>query len=281
VPDRRNRSSRAGKGASIHKPHGDVEQERDLTYADDAARGPACAAAFMIEPGPGAANRAEYLQPAYARKSAAYFSGARADYVRELAASQHAAILEIGCGTGATGALALREGKCGTYVGVEMFEPAARQAAQTLSRVHTGNVEQMDLPYPPDSFDALICSEVLEHLVDPESLLVRLLPLLRPGARVFASSPNAAHWQIIVRLARGRFEYEDSGPMDRTHLRWFTPHSYRALFERAGFVVDRVAPLADFRGWRRLLRALGGERLAHLSGVQIDLRAHVPQRTSQ
>ena len=45
-------------------------------------------------------------QLAYAAKDAAYFSGARADFVSRLPKAPDARILEIGCGTGATGALA-------------------------------------------------------------------------------------------------------------------------------------------------------------------------------
>ena len=106
-----------------------------------------------------------------------------------------------------------------------------------------GDVEQVELPWPAESFDALILSEVLEHLRDPWAVLERLRPLLRPGALVFASTPNVAHREIIVMLLRGRWELRSYGPLDATHLRWFTPSSLRRAFEEAGFVVDSVGPL--------------------------------------
>lgn len=220
-------------------------------------------------------NDTSSLRQEYDRKTAAYYAGARSDYVSELPHDAGAAILEIGCGAGATGALALAEGKCGTYVGVEMHEPAAREAERVLTTIHVGNAEMLALPYDEQTFDALICSEVLEHLVDPGTLLKRLVPLLRPGARVFASSPNIAHWRMLLQLMRGRFDYAESGPMDRTHLRWFTPASYRALFEDAGLAVDRVGPLGHSR--RISFISSLGPRVSHLAGVQIDLRAHRPR----
>lgn len=213
-----------------------------------------------------------YLEGDYAGKRDDYFGSARADYVAELPANPEAAILELGCGNGATGALALAQGKCGTYVGIEMFEPAAADARKVLTHVHLGDVATLDLPYPPGTFDALICSEVIEHLVDPEPVLKKLVALLKPGGMVFASSPNVAHWRIIAGLIRGRFDYQEFGAMDRTHLRWFTPRSYRALFEAAGVEVCRTKRLVPIAGIKRLVLGLLGRPFGHLLWYQIDLR---------
>ena len=214
-----------------------------------------------------------YLSEQYRTKHAAYYSGARADYVAALPDNPAAAVLELGCGNGATGAMALRDGKCGTYVGIEMFEPMAREAQAVLTQVHIGNVETMALPYQPRTFDALIMSEVLEHLVDPDAVLRRLAGLLKPGARVYASSPNISYWRVIRELILGRFDYTDSGPMDRTHLRWFTPRSFRAMFEASGIEVDRLGALGeDTQG--RLVRMLLHWRFGHLFWGQINLHGH-------
>lgn len=215
----------------------------------------------------------EGLEALYLEKGEGYFAGARADYVAEMPANPTAAILELGCGAGGTGALALRQGKAGTYVGIEMFEPMALEARKVLTTVHVGNVEAMDLPYAPETFDALVCSEVLEHLADPEATLRKLVPLLKPGGRVYASVPNLAHWKIVLGLLLGRFDYQERGAMDRTHLRWFTPRSFRALFESCGVTVDHVAPI----GSRSPLRALISRvPLEHLLWFQIDLRGRRP-----
>jgi 2-polyprenyl-3-methyl-5-hydroxy-6-metoxy-1,4-benzoquinol methylase len=99
--------------------------------------------------------------------------------------------------------MALASGKCQAYCGVELFDRAAAIASQTLTQVVVGDVEKVELPWKPTSFDALIMSEVLEHLVDPWAALRRLRPLLKPGAMVFASSPNASHYEVILMLLRG------------------------------------------------------------------------------
>ncbi|HUR32807.1 MAG TPA: class I SAM-dependent methyltransferase [Vicinamibacterales bacterium] len=215
-----------------------------------------------------------YLTDSYSAKNPAYYGNARRDYVAALPVDGSAAILELGCGNGATGALALAEGKCGRYVGIEMFAPMAAQARRVLTAVHEGNVETLELPYEEGTFDALIMSEVLEHLLEPDIVLARLVRLVKPGGRVFASSPNIAHWRPIWDLINGRFEYQPQGLMDRTHLRWFTPDSYRRMFERAGVTVDSLRPLVSVSRPKQLVFALLGPRFAHLSCSQMNLHGH-------
>ena len=209
---------------------------------------------------------------AYLAKTNSYFQGVRADYIAVLPPNPGATILELGCAEGSTGARALAQGKCGHYVGIELHEPSAAIARIRLSEVHVGNIETMPLPFAPASFDALIISEVLEHLVDPWAVLARLAPLVRPGGLVFASSPNISHHKVIRSLLRGRWDLADQGVMDRTHLRWFTPASYAAMFEGAGFVVEETRPVRPF-GWKpRLFNTLTKGRWQHLFMVQTSIK---------
>ena len=145
-------------------------------------------------------------QHRYESKPTTYFGNPRRDYVASLPVSDTTDILEVGCGNGATGALALSQAKCRSYVGIELFESMAARAKDVLTQVLVGDVERLEIPFGDGSFDVLILSEVLEHLVDPEAALKRLAPLMRPGARIFASSPCLAHWKNLVGLAQGRFE---------------------------------------------------------------------------
>ena len=207
----------------------------------------------------------------YETKDEAYFSSARVDFVARLPRDPGAHVLEIGCGDGATGALALKSGRAGRYVGIELVDHVAAEARERLTEVLTGNVETMDLLWPAASFDALIMSEVLEHLIDPWTTLTRLARIVRPGGLVLASSPNIAHWRVIKELLAGRFELTDRGVFDRTHMRWFTPDTFAGMFERAGFHVDSVAPVRPFGSRARAISRLTGGRLDHLFMTQIEV----------
>lgn len=185
----------------------------------------------------------------YRGKGGQYFSGVRADILARLEPATGLKILEIGCGDGSTGAEALRRGLAAEYCGVELFEDAANTASKELSTVVTGNVENCSLPWPDEYFDAVIASEVLEHLLDPWATVANLHRLMKPGGRIFASSPNVCFHRVIRMLLKGRFDLESKGVMDRTHFRWFTPATYEEMFREAGFESIETAPLNTF-GWK-------------------------------
>lgn len=212
------------------------------------------------------------LAAVYAAKRAAYFEGCRRDFVERLPVDPTAKILEIGCGNGNTGALALSERKCGWYAGVEAQDAAAVEARGKLSEVVVGDVEHLMLPWPQMHFDALFMSEVLEHLVDPWAVLRTLHGLLKPGALVLCSSPNVSHHRVLRMLWNGEFTLADSGPMDRAHLRWFTPKSYAAMFASTGYRVEAVGPIKPLSFSKRIKAALLGGR-QHLFMVQIQIVA--------
>ena len=97
-----------------------------------------------------------------------------------------------------------------------------------------GDVETMELPLEPGSFDVVLCGDVVEHLRDPVAALARLRPLLKPGGRVVLSTPNIANWAIRLSLLGGRWRYTDRGILDRSHTHLFTRATLREALEQAG-----------------------------------------------
>jgi hypothetical protein len=95
------------------------------------------------------------------------------------------------------------------------------------------------------SVDCLVFGDVLEHLVDPWAVLFDLAQLVREGGQILACIPNVQHYSIIVNLMRGKWDYQDEGLLDRTHLRFFTLTSIRELFGRAGLQIFDIQP----RSW--------------------------------
>jgi len=216
----------------------------------------------------------------YTKKPRSYFSGARADMVSLLPNNPAANILELGCGDGSTGALARAAGKAATYTGIELDAEAADIATSQLSTVIVGDIASLDLSSHHGCYDALIASEVIEHLIDPAAVLAKLIPCLRPGALVLASSPNVSHWRVIAALMCGRFEYADTGVMDRSHLRWFTPKSYAALFSDTGLHIVSTSPITPHAMRSRWINWVTRGRSRHLFMSQINLVAKVPDQSS-
>ena len=147
-------------------------------------------------------------------------------------------ILDLGCASGALGA-ALKARQSCEVVGVESDPAYARDAAERLDRVEVGdlNLFEADL----GRFDCLIAADVLEHLVDPWSVLTRWAAALEPGARAVISLPNARHWELLREVAvRGTFPRRPAGIFDATHLRWFTLADVYGLCDAAGLTLEQV-----------------------------------------
>lgn len=209
--------------------------------------------------------------PAYDDKVDSYFGGVRQDFVDLLPRNPQARVLEIGCGAGETGAAALRNGLCQSYHGVEIVPRAAELARTRLTEVLEGDVERMALPWPDQYFDAVLMSEVLEHLVDPWTVVKRVAAKLKPGALVVASSPNVAQIAVLRGLLADRWELTADGVMDRTHLRWFTQHSYRQMFEDAGIRVEQTSAMAPPGPVGTLFNLVTLNRFRHLTVRQIRI----------
>jgi 2-polyprenyl-3-methyl-5-hydroxy-6-metoxy-1,4-benzoquinol methylase len=131
-------------------------------------------------------------------------------------------ILDIGCGAGDNARILLTTRPGTKIVGITLSPEEAAIARTYLEEVHIADVEASDLSFITGYFDAIICSHVLEHLKDPAAVLGRIIPFLNDGGQVVVAVPNVLELRNRVQLLMGKFEYEDAGIMDRTHLRFFT-----------------------------------------------------------
>ena len=79
-------------------------------------------------------------------------------------------------------------------------------------------------------FDAIIFSDVLEHVVDPWHIIEQAHASLKPGGVIICCLPNMMHAEALLPLMTGDFTYQDVGILDRSHLKFFTPNTMRSLF---------------------------------------------------
>ncbi len=181
-------------------------------------------------------------------------------------------VLDVGCGEGRF-ASALRESRLDRVLwGIEPSHPAAAIASQALDRVIGSTIELALAELPLGFFDCVVFNDVLEHLENPWRVLGEVRQLLTEQGVVVASLPNVRHSSVIRALwLEGLWEYADSGLLDRTHLRFFTPRTMVQLFESAGYSVTRLDGLrpTPTYSWKfTLISRLVATRPAELGFLQ-------------
>lgn len=169
-------------------------------------------------------------------------------------------VLDVGCSSGYL-ARPLVEHGC-TVIGIERDEAAAESARSICEEVLVGDVETLELPFPPGSFDVVLCGDLIEHLREPEAFLVRMRPLLRERGVLVLTTPNVANWSVRLGLLFGRWRYTERGILDRTHVHLFTRGTLVEAVERAGY---RVVEL-DYTVPVPLVGSPAVERVAHAVG---------------
>lgn len=151
-------------------------------------------------------------------------------------------ILDVGTATGMVGSMACEAGH--KFFGVEPNMEWAKLAQPYYQQIMISPLEETEDEYL-SNFDVVICGDVLEHLVNPEKQLDRLVRLQKPGTVFIVSVPNVANIVVRLQLLFGRFEYSDRGILDSSHLKFFTRATFNNMITSAGLDINvlKVTPI--------------------------------------
>jgi SAM-dependent methyltransferase len=142
-------------------------------------------------------------------------------------------ILEIGCGT-AYGTTLLAE-YVDEIIALDtdpqlIAHLAKKQTVHTTYQAYDGTT----LPFPNDSFDAIISFQVIEHVDDDVTFLDEIKRVLRVKGRAYLTTPNR-----LLRLL------PEQRPFNHYHIREYTPQELKTLARRAGFKVRLEGIVGD------------------------------------
>ena len=167
-----------------------------------------------------------------------YYNNTRSEML-EFIPSECKIILEVGCGEGLFGEQLIQQRGAEVW-GVEPSSAAATRAATRLTRIYHGNYDGT-IALPENYFDCIVFNDVLEHMIDPWSILHGSLRFLKKDhACIVASIPNFRNWHNLIEIViKKEFTYRESGILDKTHYRFFTEQSIRTLFNTSGFDIIR------------------------------------------
>jgi glycosyltransferase involved in cell wall biosynthesis/cyclopropane fatty-acyl-phospholipid synthase-like methyltransferase len=163
--------------------------------------------------------------------------GSHAVLLRWLCDRPTSRVLDAGCFDGRFADLARQRGHHVTGLDRQKLDGVAQ-------RVDAFIEADLNDPLPHalrGAFDVVVAGDILEHVVEPHSLLDDLVQALRPGGEILVSVPNFGHWYPRGRTALGKFDYDQRGPLDRGHIRFFTRDSVETLIANCGLrITDRA-----------------------------------------
>lgn len=155
--------------------------------------------------------------------------------------SQKNTVLDVGCGTGALSEAIEKKGY--NVWGIELDTEAMAICRERITRVIHADLTQIDSinrEIGNQLFDYLIFADVLEHLSDPLFILKYYLKFLKDDGYLVVSLPNVLAWANRVMFLFGRFEYTDTGLLEKDHLRFFTFRTAKLLVKSAGCSITKT-----------------------------------------
>ncbi|CAM3250107.1 bifunctional glycosyltransferase/class I SAM-dependent methyltransferase [Nocardioides dubius] len=156
------------------------------------------------------------------------------DWLGQRAPSQ---VLDAGCYDGRFGARVRQLGHWVTGVDKYRFDGVDERLDAFVEA-------DLGAPLPAkvgSGYDVVVAADILEHVAEPQVLLSDLAAALAPGGELLISVPNFGHWYPRGRAATGTFDYDQRGPLDRGHLRFFTRKSLERLIADCGLrIVERT-----------------------------------------
>jgi 2-polyprenyl-3-methyl-5-hydroxy-6-metoxy-1,4-benzoquinol methylase len=161
-----------------------------------------------------------------------YYSNIRFDILPFIEKRPEQRILEVGCGRGNTLAYLKEKGFASYVVGIEKVRECYEASNPIVDEIILADVETFDFSFK-ECFDIILFLDVLEHLYLPFTVLRQSQRLLTPSGYLVLSIPNIRNYAILKRLIiKGRWDYKDSGILDRTHIRFFTKKSFLSSLEK-------------------------------------------------
>lgn len=168
---------------------------------------------------------------------------------------ENSCVLEFGPANGRLTKYLTCEKHCQVTI-VEIDEIAGKEAAQYAECAYIGPVDG-DINHlcwfnTDKRYDYIVFADVLEHLSDPREILLKCKELLTDNGEILVSIPNIAHNSILIDLYNDKFDYDDVGLLDKTHIHFFTYHSFANMIYNIGLFITKQESIFSNVGWNEI-----------------------------
>jgi ubiquinone/menaquinone biosynthesis C-methylase UbiE len=147
-------------------------------------------------------------------------------------------VLDFCARTGNGTAFFYKHGKVGSAVCVDVSKKMGEICKQRvkesgLQDLSWMQVDDYALPFPDSEFDAVLCFETVEHFSEPETLVLELGRVTRPGGILVLTTPNVL-WEPVHALAAICGFHHSEGPH-----RFIGYHRLERMIQASGFIIDK------------------------------------------
>ena len=159
-------------------------------------------------------------------------------------------VLDIGCGEGLF-LLSLKKRSNVEAWGVEINHDIAEKAKTSIDKIIEGDISNIVNDLPESYFDCIVLNDVLEHMVNPYVVLEKIKTKLSTNGVIVCSIPNVRHIRVLRDLLfKKQWKYEESGILDKTHLRFFTKKSILDMFDSLNYEVLKIEGINGTELWK-------------------------------
>jgi len=120
------------------------------------------------------------------------------------------------------------------------MSPGRGNCLTEIRQFFTGYAQDFAQKIIETDYDFIILADVIEHMVDPLTFLRDLSSWISNRTRIVLSVPNVAFGAVRLALLGGRFDYVDSGLLERTHLRFFTLATLESIIRNIGMNTEKI-----------------------------------------
>lgn len=179
----------------------------------------------------------------------------RCHLLRDLLKNVQGKVLVIGCGSQAEMSI-IGENSQGTAIDIsaEAIERSRKRYPQFEYYV----ADATDLPFARDSFDGVVCSEVIEHISDDGKVYSEVSRVLKNSGCFIITTPNWLSWHGLARKIAENLFKKPFTSGDQPIDNWSTPPSLKKKLRQNGFRI------ISFRGiWYYPPAGKGRKRIPH------------------
>lgn len=156
--------------------------------------------------------------------------------VLELLGKKNKNILDVGCASGWFLSEIKKSNPNARCTGVDVYKSAIDYGKKKYKSLTLLSIDAHVLPFKDELFDSVVCTEVLEHVVEPQKVLREIVRVLRPGGIAVIEMDTG---NVLFRLVWYWWTHLRHGVWRDSHIHSFTATKLETMIKKAGFTIEK------------------------------------------